>query len=124
MKTAIFTALFGIQEDKLVKKIVPLSSHSDGIFGQVQSAYMAKECQGHGNLHGHCPVWIELTPNVLQRLGDQELLKQVVAEAIDTMTISSMGLSDPIKCVICASMGHRHCWAMWQKSSGLDEQCY
>jgi hypothetical protein len=37
MKTAIFTALFGIQEDKLVKKAVPLSSRSPGIFGQAQA---------------------------------------------------------------------------------------
>ncbi len=33
MKTAIFTALFGIQEDKLLKKTVPLSSRSPGMFG-------------------------------------------------------------------------------------------
>jgi hypothetical protein len=32
MKTAIFTALFGIQEDRLVMKTVPLSSRSPGIF--------------------------------------------------------------------------------------------
>jgi hypothetical protein len=75
---------------------------------------MATECQGRGNLHGHCPVWIELTPNVLQCVADQESLKQVVAEVIDTMTISSMGLSDHIKCVVCASMGRRHHWAVWQ----------
>ncbi len=33
MKTAIFTALFGIQEDRLVWKAVPLSSCSPGFFG-------------------------------------------------------------------------------------------
>jgi hypothetical protein len=55
---------------------------------------MAMECQGCGDLHGHCPVWIELTPDVLQSIADQESLKRVVAEVIDTMTTSSMGLSD------------------------------
>ncbi len=37
-----------------------------------------------------------------------------MAEVIDTMTISSMGLSDHIKCVVCASMGRRHHQAVWQ----------
>jgi hypothetical protein len=75
---------------------------------------MATECQVCGDLHGHCPVWIELTPNVLQRIADQESLKQVVAEVIDTMTISSMGLSDHIKCVVDTSIGCRHHRAVWQ----------
>ncbi len=44
MKTAIFTALFGIQEDRLVKKTVSHSSRSPGIIGRARAA-----CCAHGN---------------------------------------------------------------------------
>jgi hypothetical protein len=117
MKTAIFMALFGIQEDKLLKKTVPLSSRSPGMFGRARAAYMATECQGCGDLHGHSPIWIELTPDVLQRAADRESLRQVVAEVIDSMTVSSMGLCDHITCVVRNNiMGNRPCRPAWKNN--------
>jgi hypothetical protein len=117
MKTAIFMALFGIQEDKLLKKTVPLSSPSPGMFGQARAAYMVTECQGRGDLHGHSPIWIELTQDVLQCAADQESLRQVVAEVIDSMTVSSMGLCDHITCVVCNNiMGNRPCRPAWKNN--------
>ena len=43
MKIALFDGLFGIQDDKDIKKSVPFSSRSSGIFGRTRAAVISTE---------------------------------------------------------------------------------
>ena len=86
--------------DQHVKKTVPLSSRPSGIFGRTRAASLSTECQGRGTLHGHCLAWVELTPQVLQRLAGRAIFSEEISKILDTMIISSLDLPDHITSVL------------------------
>ena len=100
MMKAVFEGLLGISMDEDIKKSIPLSSRPIGIFGRTRAASMSTECQGRGTLHGHCLAWVELTPQVLQRLAGRDEFSDLISNILDTMVISSLKVVDHIKSVL------------------------
>jgi hypothetical protein len=96
MLKAVFEGLLGISMDEHIKKSIPLSSRRMGIFGRTRAASLSTECQGRGTLHGHCLSWVELTPQVLQRLAGRETFSEQISSILDTMVISSLEITDHI----------------------------
>ena len=110
MLKAVFEGLLGISMDEHVKKTVPLSSRKNGIFGRARAASLSFECQGRGTLHGHCLAWVELTPQVLQRLAGRTIFSDQISSILDTMIISSLEVSDHITSALSDNRPHVNVW--------------
>jgi len=71
---------------------------------------LSTECQGQGTLHGHCLAWVELTPQVLQRLDNRTIFSDQISSILDTVIISSLEVSDHITSALSDNRPYVNVW--------------
>ena len=82
----VLSTLFFSENDKNIKKSLPISTNAFGIFGRINAHFLVFEVQGRGALHLHGLLWGSITPYVMQimstKIGD---ILNLLTKAIDSM---------------------------------------